>query len=393
MATPSELLEMSDEDFDKLMGPPSADAPSDEKVDAAAAEPVVDPGSAGEELPEEDPPAAEQATVEKAPVLEDPSKKDAFKEDPKPAVPEVKDLAAEKPSASKVDPPATAASTDSYKAFFDKVMAPFRANGRMMQLRDADEVISLMQKGANYTKKSQELQVNKKFLMMLENNDLLNEEKLTFLIDLHQRNPEAIKKLLKDANLDPVEMDMNEVKYKQGSHRVTDQEVAFKSAIGDITSLEGGRETLQSVHGWDEASKADLWKNPGLLEIIHNHRETGVYAKIDEEIERRKILGAIPATMPFLQAYKTVGDEMQARGAFGPPAQTQQTPPKPAGNGVPPVIRPAVKTPVPPKASDSKVRAAAPTRTTTGRTAQPPTNYLSMTDDDFLQQPPPRRRG
>lgn len=392
MATPSELLEMSDEDFNKLMSPPSADAPSDETVEGAAEPATL--GSEVEATPEEAAaPAAEQPPVEKAPVLEDPSRKDAFKADPKPAAQEVKDLSTEKAPAPKEDPLPAPATTDNYKAFFDKVMAPFRANGRMMQLRDADEVISLMQKGANYTKKSQELQASKKFLMMLENNDLLNEEKLAFLIDLHQRNPEAIKKLMKDANLDPVEMDMNEVKYQQGSHKVTDQEVAFKGAIGEITSLEGGRETLQSVHGWDEASKAELWKKPGLLEIIHNHHQTGVYAMIGEEIERRKILGKLPASTSFLQAYETVGNEMQARGAFGSPVQSQQTPQKTAGNGAPPVIRPAVKTPLPPKASDSKVRAAAPTRTTTGRLAQPTTNYLSMSDEEFLQQPVPRHKG
>lgn len=399
MPAPTNLMDLSDEEFSKLMDstPPDSSQAETAEEPQASAEPA-DPGSseASAETPQEEPSAApaEEPAAEKPPVLEDPSKKDLFKTDPKPAEKPVKDPAAEAPPAAKAEPAAAKeSSSGDYKGFYDRVMAPFRANGRLIQLKDADEVISLMQKGADYTKKMQQLQASRKFLMMLENNDLLDEAKLTFLIDLHQKNPDAIKKLIKDANLDPVEMDMNEVKYKQGSHRVTDQEVAFKSIIGEITSLDGGRETLQSVHGWDEASKADLWKNPRLLEIIHNHHVTGVYMRIGEEIERRKILGQIPAEMSFLQAYQAVGNEMQARGAFGSPAQTQQTPPKPGGNGTPPVIRPAVKTPVPPKVSDSKVRAAAPTRTTNGRIAQPTTNYLSMTDDDFLKQPPPMRKG
>lgn len=43
----------------------------------------------------------------------------------------------------------------------------------MLQVKDADEAVQLMQMGANYTCKMQELQPARKTIMLLEKHDLL----------------------------------------------------------------------------------------------------------------------------------------------------------------------------------------------------------------------------
>ena len=80
-----------------------------------------------------------------------------------------------------------------YEAFFKQVMAPFKANGRTIELKSPDEAIRLMQMGAGYGRKIQDLQPHLKVLRMLEKNELLDENKLSFLIDVNAKNPEAIK--------------------------------------------------------------------------------------------------------------------------------------------------------------------------------------------------------
>ena len=86
------------------------------------------------------------------------------------------------------------------KSFFDKVTAPFKANGRQMQIEDADDVIRLMQMGANYNKKMAGLKPALKMVKMLERNKLLDEDRLNFLIDLDKKDPTAIAKFLKDSD-------------------------------------------------------------------------------------------------------------------------------------------------------------------------------------------------
>ena len=51
-----------------------------------------------------------------------------------------------------------------------------------------------MQMGAGYGRKLQDMQPHLKTLRMLEKNNLLDEGKLSYLIDLDQKNPDAIKK-------------------------------------------------------------------------------------------------------------------------------------------------------------------------------------------------------
>lgn len=57
-----------------------------------------------------------------------------------------------------------------------------------IELRDSSEAVQLMQKGANYTRKMQDIAPHRKVLLMLENNGLLDEGKLSYLIDLEKKN-------------------------------------------------------------------------------------------------------------------------------------------------------------------------------------------------------------
>lgn len=413
--TSDEILGMSDEEFAKLPVPPedpkpAAAAPAEPAKKDDEEKPEEEPAaSAAADEPEPEEPTAEEEPAEPAePEPEEPKADDPPAVDPK-ADPEPAAAApTEEPPAAAAepgDPPKAPAKPDDakadkkklqgaeitevdYEAFYKQVMAPFKANGKLIQLQSPDEVVQLMQMGANYTKKMQSIQQHKKFLMMLENNGLLDENQISFYIDLHKKDPEAIKKFLKDAKVDPVDLDLSgEIKYRGGSHAVTDQEANLASAIEELNSTPTGKETLQSVQAWDQASKKVLWDNPELLSVIHSQRENGIYARISAEIERRRVLGQVGPNVPFMQAYRVVGDELQAQGAFKDLApKTTATPrsAQPVAPRTPVAVRPA-KTPAT-KADDKRVKAAAATRSSTPAKAATPVNVLAMSDDEFLKQ-------
>ncbi|ESX17874.1 hypothetical protein X766_15870 [Mesorhizobium sp. LSJC255A00] len=276
-----------------------------------------------------------------------------------------------------------------YQAFFKQVMTPFKANGRTIELKTPEEAIRLMQMGAGYGRKIQDLQPHLKAMRMLEKNGLLDEGKLSFLIDINDKNPEAIKKIIKDSGIDPLDLNIaDNVSYIPKNHSVSDQEMAFKDALSDIQSHEGGQETLQEINQkWDQESKSALWAEPALLAVIQSQRDNGVYDQIAAEIDRQKLLGAIPNSTPFLKAYKLAGDHLQATNGFKLPAgQAEQIQKQPGDTQQPQVIavRPAnVKAPV---ANGDKAAAASPTKTETQRKAKSTVNPLEMADDEFLKQ-------
>ena len=264
-----------------------------------------------------------------------------------------------------------AVSAEEHSAFYAKVMAPFKANGKMIELKSPEEAIQLMQMGANYTRKMQAIQPHKKALMMLETAGLLDEGKLSYLIDLDKKNPEAIKKLIKEAGIDPIDIDTtSEPNYLEGHHRVSNEEAAFRTIMDEVGDSDEGKATLAEFSSWDHASKDLLWKSPDIMKVLHEQRESGIYATISAEVSRLRTIGAIPPDTPFLHAYKQVGDYMTQQAAAAPKAKA------PVAVGVI-QPKPAVK-------NSAQANAASPTRSGT-RSVSLDSTLLNMSDDDFLK--------
>ena len=67
---------------------------------------------------------------------------------------------------------------------------------------------------------------------MLENNGLLDEQKITYLIDLDKKNPDAIGKLIKESGIDPLDVNtQEEPKYTPGNYSVSDAQVNLDAVL------------------------------------------------------------------------------------------------------------------------------------------------------------------
>lgn len=281
-----------------------------------------------------------------------------------------------------------------YKALYEQLMTPFKANGRTFTPTSPEEVQRLMQMGANYTKKMQGLQPHLKAVRMLENNGLLDEQKLSYLIDLDQKNPEAIKKLVRDSKIDPMDIDVSEDSaYRPGNHSVSDQDMALSDALDTVRQTPSGIETIRTVDKtWDPASKSEIAKDPSILSLINDHRAAGIYDRINDEIERRKILGLVSTNVPFLHAYKAVGDELHAEGKL---IQDQASAGQPT-NQAPTQHQPVVSTRVPrtskPAATREQVRAVSSAPGTRAKAKPKPSfNPLEMSDEEIMAMAPPTK--
>lgn len=94
-----------------------------------------------------------------------------------------------------------------HQEFYNTLTKPFKANGREFQVTNPNDMIALMQKGLNYSKKMEEIKPNLNLIKTLEQYGLTDESKLSYLIDLHNKKPEAIAKLIKDSEIDLYEFD------------------------------------------------------------------------------------------------------------------------------------------------------------------------------------------
>lgn len=395
------MLDMSDDDILNMSQPPelTVEQPSNtegqDTVASGSGEETVS-GSADEtvvEQEEEKPETGEEVS----------GKEDEKEENPLNA----SDADLEKPADKKKEEPAKAAkeakaeaapAVIDHKDFFEKITAPFKASGRQMQVKTPEEAIALMQRGADYTKKMQSLKPSLKLMKMLENNGLLDEAKLSHFIDLDKKDPAAIAKFLKDKQIDPLDLDMSEeTQYKPTNHAVSDDQMRFNEVLEDVQSTPFGRETVQIIDKqWDKVSQGRVFKEPKILELINTHRETGIYDQVISEVDRLKLLNVIPEDAIFLDAYKTVADELHKHGrllANGVPTNQKKqeakpaTPPvqaKPAATTRQPIETRAAK-PKPAAVNGEAARAAGTTRTTPAKPA-PDFNPLAMSDEEFEKQ-------
>lgn len=368
----TDILEMSDEDFSAMSPPVVTEAPASvPAVEAVEEQPIVeqsvetpvqtdqeqevDQQQEAEQQPQEEQPVNQEPVVEKEPVV--------LQEEQPPVVEEF-----------------------DYKSAYENLLSkPIRANGKDIKLKSVDELVQLAQMGANYTRKMQDIAPHRKTLMMLENNNI-DQDQLSYLIDLSKKDPQAIQKLLKESGVNPLDIDVEaEPTYKGGNHRVSDAEAAFTTTLEDMQQSDSGKYVLQAIHGtWDQASKEQLVKQPNIMEIMREQHESGFYERISDEVDRQRALGAIPSSQSWLQSYKIIGDQMVAQGAFADllanQTPAQQTPPVTAAP-----VATRVAAPKPAIVPNAKADAAAPTRATP-KPAKTFVNPLNMRDDEFMKQ-------
>ena len=279
------------------------------------------------------------------------------------------------------DAPADNTSALDYEAEYKRLLAPFKANGREISVKSVDDAVTLMQMGANYNKKMAALKPSLKLMKLLENNGLLNEEKISYLIDIEKKNPNAIQKLVKDSGIDPMDFDAEKAgEYKPKIHTVDDREMDLDTVLDEIQDTPSYNQTLQIVSkSWDGASKQVVANTPQLLKVINDHVANGIYNIISEEVERERVFGRLNG-LSDIEAYRQVGDAIQARGGFNHLGNAQAK-----TNQAPVVVQPKPK-----KADEDKLnekrRAASSTKpANTSQASNDDFNPLSLSDEEFAK--------
>mgnify|MGYP003583915500 FL=1 len=177
-----------------------------------------------------------------------------------------------------------------YKSIYEQVFKPFKANGKEITPKTVEDVISLMQMGANYTKKMQLMAPMKKVVQSLDNAKI-DEQELNFLIDVSKGDKEAIKQLLIKHKIDPLEIDLDgDNTYSPKNNIASDEDVEFNDTLMDIhDSLPKIQEILNKT--WDDNSKKAILKDPRLMRALHEEVQMGRFDEVQKRLETEKTFG------------------------------------------------------------------------------------------------------
>lgn len=271
-----------------------------------------------------------------------------------------------------------------YETEFKKIIGtPIKANGTEITVDNPEDAIRLMQMGMNYSKTMAELKPARKIIAMLENNQMLDEDKLSYAIDLLNKNPQAINKLISESGIDKFDLDEEQGKdYKPTDYRVPDKNIELGDALNNIKDTPTYARTVNIIgKEWDMESRNIISNQPEIISVINSHVSEGIYDTVQQEVQKRQMLGTLPQGISNIAAYKLVGDDLYAQGKLGnaPTAQKGQHAQDTQANVKPPIKRPNKET-----VNNQKKSASIPRKTAS--VTKRIDDVFGMSDEEFLKK-------
>lgn len=270
-----------------------------------------------------------------------------------------------------------------WKEEYDKLMAPFRAAKREVTLESPEDARRLMQMGVDYSRKMEAMKPHLRVIRTLEKAGLADIENINFLIDLSNKEPEAIKKLLRDSDIDPMTLDIkSDGDYSPNDNLIGDEELALTEVLKSIEDTPSFERTVEIVTtGMDTKSRAQLKGNPELIATINDHVAGGIYDSIMDKVASERLFGRL-AGLSDLEAYYKVGDAIYKAGGFEP-ASSDEPSTGSQQNQASAQDSNAENAPVGSGRKDQR-RAAASSRGSAGTGGKAPPNIMAMSDEEIL---------
>lgn len=163
-----------------------------------------------------------------------------------------------------------------------------KANGQEYDFT-LEELQKLAPKALDYTKKMQNIAPYRKTITAMEENGI-SQADLNLLIDIKKGNKEAIGSLLKQMNIDPLDVNTEEVNYAPNDYGIDDSTYKLNQVFTELESDETFETTKNVMKVLDNDSKKLLTENPDLIYDLNDDIKSGIFHKIKPMADK---LGAL----------------------------------------------------------------------------------------------------
>ena len=142
----------------------------------------------------------------------------------------------------------------------------------------------------------------------------LSDKDLYLLVEARKGNKQAIAKLLKETNIDPYDLDLEDEsidEYKPKEYKVDPKIMEVKSIIDDAKKDEHVFKTFDYILNkeFGEKDRATAFEDPELLGFIKDTVRDGIFDKIAPNYTKRKIMGENPISA-YINAFKDYTSEV-----------------------------------------------------------------------------------
>jgi len=200
-----------------------------------------------------------------------------------------------------------------YKKFYEEATADYKANGKIMPgIKEPKDLITALQMASNYAQKTAALKPGLKRVKMLKD---ISDEQLNEMLDFHARNPDVIKKAMKDAGLDPLDIDIDEeMDYTPTDHSIPDSQIEFEEIVSTIENTPEFQTTSKVVtEDWDDASRDAMYDNPKLIVGLNEEIKMGRFNEVSALMDQARTLGKDNG-LNDLELYQSIVTQLTTNG-------------------------------------------------------------------------------
>ena len=219
-----------------------------------------------------------------------------------------------------------------YKKFYDSVVnTEFTVNGKKVKgFADPQKIIQSQQMAGGFAEKMAGFKKYRPYMAPLKDRGMLDDPaKFDLAMNLIDGDKEAIKAHLKSLNLDPMDLDMDEIEYTATPATASQETLVIEDTLDRAKSM-GVEDRVRQVIGneWDPESFQEFVSNEAVRNDLLNHMETGAYDMVQDKISEMSRLDYNGSfnNMRTIDKYRTAVIELQKENANRTPEVQESTP-------------------------------------------------------------------
>ncbi len=200
--------------------------------------------------------------------------------------------------------------------FRNEITGEFVANGKKTRgFTDPKKIIQSQQMAAGLGEKMAAFKPYRPFMNTLKEKGMLdNPEKFNLAMQLLDGDPEALKKQLKEANIDPFEMDMENINYVPKNQVANNIEIALDDVM-ENAAQHGVDSQIREIisNDWDDDSVIELLEDSQNSADLINHMSTGIYDLVQDRMsEKRRVdTNQTYSNKPKIEQYREAVVELE----------------------------------------------------------------------------------
>ena len=203
---------------------------------------------------------------------------------------------------------------EKFKSFYDDVTSEFVANGKTVRgFSDPEKIKQAQQMAAGFSDKMAGFKQYRPYMAPLKERGMLeNEEKFNMAMSLIDGDKEALKQHIKNLNIDPMDLDMDEINYNAQSKLASQAEITLDDVM-ESAEANGIKDKVQTVLGqqWDRESVVDLLGDPQSGSDLIEHMSSGVFDAVQERIAEKKRYDAGFSSKNSITQYREAAAELE----------------------------------------------------------------------------------